>query len=86
MVCVGLLTTIRTAALRGCVVVDAGLASGIAGLELVGVPGTGLGLGDRCGCSDWDSGRVCRCLEFGKLGAGLGARRKNEHRSQSSDA
>jgi hypothetical protein len=39
MVCIGLLTTIRTAALRGCVVVDAGLASGIAGLELVGVPG-----------------------------------------------
>ena len=41
MVCVGLLTTIRisgTAALRGWVVVDAELGSGIAGLELVGAP------------------------------------------------
>jgi hypothetical protein len=42
MVCVGLLTTIRmsgTAVLRGWVVVDAGLGSGSAGLELVGAPG-----------------------------------------------
>jgi hypothetical protein len=39
MLCVGLLTTIRTAALRGWVVLDAGLASGTAGLELVGAPG-----------------------------------------------
>jgi hypothetical protein len=42
MVCVGLLIAIRisgAAALRGWIVVDAGLASGIAGLELVGVPG-----------------------------------------------
>ena len=39
MVCVGLLTTIRTAALRGWVVLDAGLASRTAGLELVGAPG-----------------------------------------------
>jgi hypothetical protein len=42
MICVGLLTTIRisgTAVLRGWVVLDAGLASGFAGLELVGVPG-----------------------------------------------
>jgi hypothetical protein len=42
MLCVGLLTRIRisgAAALRGWVVLDAGLASGTAGLELVGVPG-----------------------------------------------
>jgi hypothetical protein len=42
MVCVGLLTAIRTsgtAALRGWVVVDAELGFGIAGLELVGAPG-----------------------------------------------
>ena len=42
MICVGLLTTIRisgTAVLRGWVVVDAELGSGIAGLGLVGVPG-----------------------------------------------
>jgi hypothetical protein len=41
MVCVGLLTTIRisgTTVLRGWVVVDAELGSGIAGLELVGAP------------------------------------------------
>ena len=42
MLCVGLLTTIKisgAAALRGWVVSDAGLASGTAGLELVGAPG-----------------------------------------------
>src|SRR6516225_3976570 len=42
MVCVGLLTTIRisgTAALRGWVVLDAGLASGTAALELIDVSG-----------------------------------------------
>ena len=42
MICVGLLIAIRitgTAALRGCMDLDAGLASGTAGLELVGVPG-----------------------------------------------
>jgi len=42
ILCVGLLTTIRisgTAALRGWIVVDAELASGTAGLELVGGPG-----------------------------------------------
>jgi hypothetical protein len=60
MVCVGLLTAIRTAALRGCGVVDAGLAFGIAGLELVsgdwdwvsasGVPVLGVGA-----LGDWDS-------------------------------
>ena len=41
MVCVGLLTTIGisgTTVLRGWVVVDAELGSGIAGLELVGAP------------------------------------------------
>ena len=51
MVCVGLLTTIRisgTAVLRGWVVVDAELGSGIAGLELVGAPGD----------SDWVSAPV----------------------------
>ena len=44
MVCVGLLTAIRTAALRGCGVVDAGLASGTAELEPVGVPGDSDGV------------------------------------------
>ena len=42
MICVGLLIAIRitgTAALRGCMDLDAELASGTAGLELVGVPG-----------------------------------------------
>ena len=42
MLCAGLLTTIKisgAAALRGWVVSDAGLASGTAGLELVGAPG-----------------------------------------------
>src|SRR4029077_8565330 len=64
MVCVGLLTTIRTAALRGWVVLDAGLASGTAGLELVGVPGdldsvsapggAVLGVWDSEPVDDWD--------------------------------
>ena len=42
ILCAGLLTTIRisgTAALRGWMVVDAGLGSGAAELEPVGVPG-----------------------------------------------
>ena len=86
MVCVGLLTTIGisgTTVLRGWVVVDAELGSGIAGLELVsapcdsdwvsapGVPVLGA----------WDSELAVSVLEaslFG-LGCGLGARRKSEH-------
>ena len=109
MVCVGLLTAIRisgTAALRGWVVLDAGLASGTAGLELVGVPGDldSVSAPGVAVLGVWDSEpvwrltcRVWRCLEFGtrswcagawslRLGAGLGARRKSEHRSQSSNA
>ena len=63
MVCVGLLTTIRisgTATLRGWVVLDARLASGTAGLELLGVLGdsdlvSGLGVGVLPGDLDWVS-------------------------------
>jgi hypothetical protein len=61
MVCVGLLTTTRisgAAALLGWVVFDAGLASGTAGLELLGVLGdsdlvSGLGVGMLSGDWDW---------------------------------
>ena len=63
MVCVGLLTTIRisgTATLRGWVVLDARLASGTAGLELIDVLGdselvSGLGVGVLPGDLDWVS-------------------------------
>jgi hypothetical protein len=60
MVCVGLLTTIRTVALRECVVVDAALACGIAGFELPGVLGDSdlvsvLGVGGLPGDLDWVS-------------------------------
>jgi hypothetical protein len=63
MVCVGLLIAIRisgTAALRGWVVLDAGLASGTAGLELLGVPGDSdlvsvLDVGVLPGDLDWVS-------------------------------
>ena len=51
MICVGLLIAIRitgTAALRGCMDLDAGLASGTAGLELVGVPGDSGFAPGRC--------------------------------------
>ena len=83
MLCVGLLTTIKisgAAALRGWGVSDAGLASGTAGLELVGAPGdldsvsapglAVLGVWDSepgaaaLGCG-WDLELGCaRCLEF----------------------
>ena len=97
MICVGLLTTIRisgTTVLRGWVVVDAELGSGIAGLELVGAPcDFGLGLGARCGGA-WNLGLGAGCVGAWsccaacslRLGAGLGARRKSEHRSQNSNA
>ena len=63
MVCVGLLIAIRisgTAALRGWVVLDAGLASGTAGSELLGVPGDSdlvsvLDVGVLPGDLDWVS-------------------------------
>jgi len=63
MVCVGLLTTTRisgAAALRGWVVLDAGLASGTAALELLGVLGDSdlvsvLGVGAVPGEVDWVS-------------------------------
>ena len=63
MVCVGLLTTTRisgAAGLRGWVVLDAGLASGIAGFELLGVLGNSdlvsvLGAGVASGDLDWVS-------------------------------
>jgi hypothetical protein len=58
MVCVGLLTAIRTAALRGCGVVDGGLAFGIGGLELVGVSGDW----------DWVSAPGVPVLGVGALG------------------
>jgi hypothetical protein len=63
MLCVGLLTRIRisgAAALRGWVVLDAGLASGTAGLELVGVPG------------DLDSVSAPGVAVLGSLGLGAG--------------
>ena len=82
MRCVGLLIAIRisgTAALRGWMVVDAGLGSGAAELEPVGVPGDSdwvsvpgvavLGAwasepgGPPLGVWDWS--RVSRCSEFG---------------------
>jgi len=58
MVCVGLLTAIRTAALRGCGVVGCGLAFGIAGLELVDVSGEW----------DWVSAPGVAALGAGELG------------------
>jgi hypothetical protein len=72
MVCVGLFTTIRTAALRGCAVVDAALACGIAGFELLGVLGDSdlvsvLGVGVLPGDVDWVSEvPVLRGLERGR--------------------
>ena len=102
MVCVGLLTTIRisgTAVLRGWIVVDAGLASGTTGLELVGAPGDfGLGLGARCGgawgfgfnsglgvaaLGVWDSELVVAVLGVWRLGAGCGGAWSLETRSRS---
>ena len=85
---------------------DAGLASGTAGLELVGAPGDldsvsapGLavlgvwdsepGSGGASGCGGaWSLGLGTWCGGAWslRLGAGLGARRKSEHRSQSSNA
>jgi len=63
MVCVGLLTTTRIfggAVLRGWVVLDAGLTSGTAGLELLGGLGDSdlvsvLGVGELSGDLDWVS-------------------------------
>jgi len=63
IVCVGLLTTIRisgTAALRGWVVLDVGLGSETAGLELLGGLGDSdfvsvLGVGVLPGDLDWVS-------------------------------
>src|SRR5262245_58144008 len=63
MICVGLLTTTRifgAAALRGCVFLDALLASGIAGFEVLGVLGDSdlvsvLGVGVLSGDLDWVS-------------------------------
>ena len=83
--------------MRGWVVVDAGLGFGIAGLELVGAPGDldwvsepgmpVLGVWDSEPVDDWDgvSAPGVPALGVSKLGAGLGARRKSEHRSHSSD-
>ena len=111
MRCVGLLIAIRisgTAALRGWTVVDAGLGSGAAELEPVGVPGDSdwvsvpgvavLGAwasepgNPPLGVWDSEPGepvlgvwRRVRGWSLG-LGAGLGARRKSEHPSQSSNA
>ena len=82
MICVGLLIAIRitgTAALRGCMDLDAGLASGTAGLELVGVPGdldsvsapavAVLGVWNSEPVDDWTGSRrrVFRRLEFRRL-------------------
>ena len=79
ILCVGLLTTIRisgTAALSGWAVSDAGLAPGTTALELVGAPGD----------LDLVSAPGVAVLGVWELGAGLGARRKSEHRSQSTNA
>ncbi len=70
MLCVGLLTTIKisgAAPLRGWVVSDAGLASGTAGLELVGAPGDldSVSAPGLAVLGVWDSGWVWRRLEFG---------------------
>ena len=79
--------------MRGWAVSDAGLASGTTGLELVGASGD-LDLVSAPGVAVlgvWDSGPgvavlpVWQCLGL-ELGAGLGARRKSEHRRQSSHA
>ncbi len=81
-------------------VVDAGLASGTAELEPVGVPGDSdwvsvpgvavLGVWEsepgEPVLGVWDSEPGEPVLGVWELGAGLGARRKSEHRSQSSNA
>ena len=79
--------------------VDAGLASGLAGVELVGAPcDLGLCLGAGCagawslrlgaGCAGaWSLRLGAGCAGAWSLGlrSGLGARSKNEHRSHSSN-
>ena len=58
MLCVGLLTMIRisgTAVLRGWIVVDAELASGTAGLELLGAPGDLVSAPGVAVLGVWDS-------------------------------
>ena len=99
MICVGLLIAIRitgTAALRGCMDLDAGLASGTAGLELVGVPGdsdsvlgpgapvvTRAAWGPVWRCLEFVTRSwVCRCLEF-ELGAGCASAWSLRTRSRS---
>ena len=73
---------------REGMVVDAGLASGTAGLELIGGLDD-LELGSAPGVAVlgvWGLGTGCVGALSLRLGAGLGARRKSEHRSQGSDA
>ena len=97
MVCVGLLTAIRisgTATLRGWVVLDARLASGTAGLELLGVLGdsdlvSGLGVGVLAGdldCSEpevsvlgvWDSDAVWALAEKASIAPKVATLRKRQ--------